>query len=71
MPNYIVNRNGQAGSGDHEVHDLASSYNCLPHPENRVALGYYAYCSDAINAARRYYSDSNGCRWCVPACHTT
>ena len=70
MPNWIVNKNQQA-NGDHEVHDLASNYNCLPNWSNQVSLGYHATCSDTVSMARRYYTRVNGCRWCAPACHTS
>lgn len=70
MPNYCVNRNAQPGSKDHEVHDLASAYGCLPSAENRLTLGWHADCSGAVRQARAYYTDVNGCRWCATACHT-
>lgn len=41
MPNYCVNTNQQT-NGDHEVHDLASGYGCLPSLTNRRDLGYQA-----------------------------
>lgn len=71
MPNYCVNRNAQPNSGDHEVHDLASQYNCLPDPVNRLDLGWHSSCQEAVAAAKQYYSDSNGCYYCANECHTT
>lgn len=71
MPYYTVNKNAQPGSGDHEVHDLASTKGCLPSSVNRRDLGYYASCSGAVQAAKNYYSDVNGCYYCAYACHTT
>jgi hypothetical protein len=71
MPHYCVNTNAQPGSRDHEVHDLASTRNCLPAQHNRRDLGWHANCRDAVAAARRLYTDSNGCAHCVPLCHTT
>lgn len=71
MPNYTVNKNAQSGSGDHEVHDLASTRGCLPSAVNRIDLGWYSNCTDAVRAATRYYSDVNGCYYCAYACHTT
>lgn len=41
MPNYCVNENEQPDSGDHEVHDLATTKGCLPEPENQLALGWH------------------------------
>ena len=71
MPYWCVNKVAQSGSGDHEVHDLASTYNCLPDPVNRLELGYFSDCSGAVKAAKDYYSDSNGCYYCARDCHTT
>lgn len=71
VPYYCVNRNAQSGSGDHEVHDLASLKGCLPLTANRVELGYHPSCKEAVAAAKRLYSDANGCAYCAPACHTT
>lgn len=71
MPNYIVNRNPQP-NGDHEVHDEASIYGCLPLPENRAALGNYTYCNGAVSAALTLgFSRANGCAWCASPCHTS
>ena len=71
MPYYCVNKVAQSGSGDHEVHDLASTMNCLPAETNRINLGYHTTCSGAVQAAKAYYADVNGCYWCAGACHTT
>lgn len=71
MPYYCVNKNAQSGSNDHEVHDLASTKNCLPLAVNRLDLGWHASCRDAVAQAKRTYSDVNGCAYCVPECHTT
>lgn len=71
MANYIVNRTAQYGSGDHEVHNLDANCSHLPSRENQLALGEHSTCSSAVQAARRYYSDVNGCYYCAYACHTT
>ncbi len=71
MPNYCVNTQAQSGSGDHEVHDLASTQGCLPNPANRRDLGWHSDCHGAVAAAKRIYSDVNGCYYCARACHTT
>lgn len=71
MPNYIVNRNSQP-NGDYEVHDEASTRGCLPDRANRVALGNFTYCYQAVSEAnRRGYSPANGCYYCANACHTS
>lgn len=71
MPNYCVNTNAQSDSGDHEVHDLASTKGCLPNPDNRRDLGWHADCASAVKKALETYSDVNGCYFCANNCHTT
>ncbi|MGV8911200.1 MAG: hypothetical protein ACOH14_01170 [Rhodoglobus sp.] len=71
MPYFTVNTNAQPISGDHEVHDLASTRGCLPSVENRTDLGEFASCREAVEAAKSQYSKVNGCFWCAIACHTT
>lgn len=64
---YYVNRNAQP-NGDHEVHTTG----CPVPPEfhNRIDLGYHLTCYTAVQAAKQHYRQSNGCRFCCPACHT-
>lgn len=71
MPEYCVNKNAQPGSGDHEVHDLASQQGCLPEPVNRLNLGTHPSCREAVSTAKQYYDDANGCYHCANECHTT
>jgi len=71
VPNYCVNTNPQPVSGDHEVHDLASTKGCLPDPANRLDLGWHANCAGAVKEAKKHYSDVNGCFYCANECHTT
>ena len=71
MPNYCVNINAQSSSGDHEVHDLASTKGCLPDPAHRHDLGWHSSCSGAVAEAKKIYDDVNGCFYCANACHTT
>jgi hypothetical protein len=71
MPNYCVNKHAQPGSGDHEVHDLATIKGCLPSPANRIDLGWHASCRGAVAAAKSHYNDVNGCYYCANECHTT
>ena len=65
---YYVNKNAQS-NGDHEVHK--SDCNRLPASENRTYLGDYSNCRDAVAAAKKHYSQSNGCYYCSPECHTS
>jgi len=69
MPNFTVNKNAQPATGDHEVHNLASTRGCLPSVENRTDLGSFESCGDAVDAARNLYTDVNGCYWCAITCH--
>ncbi|MDO8604051.1 MAG: hypothetical protein Q7K40_01430 [bacterium] len=64
---YYVNKNQQT-NGDHEVHTANCSR--LPNLENRLYLGDFLYCSQAVNEAKRYYRQSNGCYYCSNPCHT-
>ena len=68
MPRYYVNTQSQP-NGDHEVH---REDNCRTPaaPQNRQALGEHASCHGAVQAARRYYRQVNGCAHCSPVCHT-
>lgn len=71
MTSYVVNKEAQSQSGDHEVHDLASTKGCLPSPENQLFLGNFMTCAEAIREARKYFSDVDGCAHCAAACHTS
>lgn len=65
---YYLNRNQQE-SGDHEVHREDCRY--LPAPRNRLRLGRFARCRDALEEAReRGYPTADGCYLCAPACNT-
>lgn len=69
MPHYYVNQNEQA-NGDHEVHEGDCYW--LPAAENRIYLGWFASCTDAVKTAKQnYYRQSNGCYHCSWACHTS
>ena len=68
MAQYYVNKNGQP-NGDHEVHTIGCSF--LPAAENRISLGDFFDCSEAVTAARKHYAQVNGCYFCSNACHTS
>jgi hypothetical protein len=67
MSLYYVNQNAQS-NGDHEVHKSGCSY--MPDDENRTYLGDFSSCDSAVDAAKRYYTQVNGCYYCANACHT-
>jgi hypothetical protein len=69
VPNFVVNKHPQWGSDVHEVHDSASRKECLPDPDNQVALGEFSHCAEALAAARLYFPQVDGCFFCTPECH--
>lgn len=68
MDNYYVNKNAQS-NGDHEVHKGSCIW--LPDVDNRIYLGYFSNCRDAMREAKKYYSDVDGCYYCCEECHKT
>lgn len=64
---YYVNDTAQ-DTGEHEVHNEDCPR--LPSYSNRTDLGTFSNCHDAVRAARRHYSNVDGCRICSPECHT-
>lgn len=67
MKKYYVNKNTQS-NGDHEVHDEHCKY--LPSAENRIYLGEFSNCKDAVKEAKKHYTQVNGCKTCSNDCHT-
>lgn len=63
---YFVNQNAQA-TGEHEVH----SENCfwLSLVTNKLYLGDFSSCAEAVRAARKYYLNVDGCIHCCRECH--
>ena len=68
MPGYSVNRNAQS-NGDHEVHTPGCQW--FPATANALYLGSFASCGPAVQEARKYYTQVNGCYFCSNACHTS
>ena len=64
--NYYVNNNAQS-NGDHEVH----SEGCVYMPHDKRFLGNYTNCGEAVAEAKKYFRQSNGCKYCCPVCHTS
>lgn len=63
---YYVNNKAQT-NGDHEVHKKTCDYL----PSDKEYLGDFGNCTEAVNKAKKTHSQSNGCKYCSPACHTT
>lgn len=61
---YWVNKKAQA-NGDHEVHEAGCPYL----PLERVFLGDFYSCYDAIKVARKVYKQVDGCYHCSNPCH--
>ena len=68
MASYYVNKNAQS-NGDHEVHTTGCSF--LPKIENRIYLGEFDNCKDAVEQAKKHYTQVDGCYYCSRDCHTT
>ena len=68
MTSYYVNKQAQT-NGDHEVHKTGCAF--MPSPENRIYLGEFSNCREAVRAAKRHYPQSNGCYYCCRECHTS
>ena len=58
MDHYYANLNAQY-NGDHEVHK--SSCTRLPLPVNRLYIGIYATCREAVSAAKLKNPRADGC----------
>ncbi|WP_127139396.1 hypothetical protein [Flagellimonas oceanensis] len=68
MKRYYVNKRAQA-NGDHEVHKEGCTW--LPSVENRIYLGSFTNCKDAVKEAKKHYRQVNGCYYCSNECHTS
>ena len=70
MARYYVSKNAQA-SGGYEVHYI-HTIECsrLPRRENRIYLGNFDNCHDAVRKAREFCSYVDGCYYCSRECHT-
>lgn len=67
MKKYYVNKIAQS-NGDHEVHKEDCSF--LPSINNRIYLGEFNNCWEAVAKAKDYYTQVNGCYYCSKECHT-
>ncbi|MDQ1804415.1 hypothetical protein RAH57_10470 [Chryseobacterium sp. CKR4-1] len=69
---YYINTNQQS-NGDYEVHEDSCKY--LPVTTNRVYLGSFYSCEEAVAEAKRLFpaqkNNINGCYYCSNACHTS
>jgi len=66
MEEYFVNKNAQL-NGDHEVHKKNCFY--LPRETNRISLGFFSNCSQAVQKAKEIFPTADGCYSCSNECH--
>lgn len=66
MAKYYLNKNAQP-TGEREIHKDG----CLKLPDvnNRIYLGFFTNCKDALNEAKKIYPDVDGCYYCSNQCH--
>ena len=67
MAKYYMNKNAQ-NNGDHEVHKEECFW--MPKMENQLFLGEFYSCENAVKKAREIYYGADGCKHCIPNCHT-
>ena len=67
MNKYYVNNNEQL-NGDYEVHKEGCSY--MP-TDNYTYLGMFSNCCDAVEKAKDYHRQVDGCYHCLNKCHTS
>jgi len=69
MKYFYVNKEAQVPpeDGEHEVH--TEGCQTPPFLKNRVSLGCFAHCKDALKEAKKRYRNVDGCKNCIPECH--
>ncbi|HEV7701853.1 MAG TPA: hypothetical protein VGO63_00180 [Candidatus Paceibacterota bacterium] len=70
MKYFCVNKNPQSypEDGEQEVHKEGCS--TPPLFANRHPLGDFDNCREAVAEARKKYNKVDGCKNCIPDCHT-
>lgn len=66
MARYFVNKKPQAG-GEHEIHREGCTY--MPEENNKMFLGSFSNCYEAVEEAKKFYISVDGCFYCSNACH--
>ena len=66
---YVINNNQTTNPGlHHEVHTLEHAV--ILEITNTTPLGYFINEIDAVQKAKLYYRDADGCAICCPDAHT-
>lgn len=66
MAMYYVNDNPQT-SGEHEVHESDCAW--LKFVKSKTFLGFHEHCSAALQSAKSFYVNVDGCAFCCSSCH--
>lgn len=66
MDAYFINKEAQF-TGEHEVHKSNCTY--IPATANKLYLGIFSNCDEALNEASKYYKHVDGCYFCSKECH--
>lgn len=61
---YYVSKTAES-TGEHAVH----REDCSKLPSERVFLGGFSHCLNAVEAAKEFYSNVDGCEYCSKMCH--
>jgi len=56
-------------NGDHEVHRATCSW--LPNAENRIYLGEFNTSYEAVQEAKKHFTQVDGCYYCCRESHTS
>lgn len=68
MYKYYVNKETTGNPNyNHEVHKEGCQW--MPSTGNREYLGSFNSCSEAVQAAKKTYTNVDGCATCCPRCH--
>ena len=66
--NYYVNQLTAGNpNNNHEVHTQDCYF--VPSESNRIYLGSFSSCMDAVQVAKNFYTNVDGCATCCPNCH--
>lgn len=69
---YYINKHQQS-NGDYEVDESSCAY--LPLLENRIYLGEFSTCKEAVDETKIKFPSNknniNGCYYCSKSCHTS
>jgi len=60
---YYVSKEA-ANTGKHAIH----KEDCTKLPSDRIFLGGFSHCINALEAAKEFYANVDGCDYCSPMC---